>query len=152
QGGMWWVDATINPRKKKPSKHVMVGTGADNYPEGQAKMPLTVVTFYVKGPKGGKPGLDKVEFDRQLKLQEDAIKAMVIQTWIGNRNSFDKGGRESFGDYDIKKLKEAFEEQLRKGGKPQRPPASGKTKRLAELFDLAQQELQRMKLEQLEKD
>jgi hypothetical protein len=151
QGGIWWVDAAINPRKKKGSKNVKVGTGADNYPPGQLTMPLTVVTFNVKGPKGSKPGLDKAEFDRQLKLQENAIKAMVLQVWIANRNAFDKGGRESAGDYDIKKLKESFEDQLRKGSTTKRP-SGPRTQRLAEIYDLAQAELQRMKLEQIAKD
>jgi hypothetical protein len=78
---------------------------------------------------------------------------MFIAGWIKNRKAFTApgGGRESAGDYDIKRLKEQFEAQLKKGGKPQRPPPTGKTARLAELFDIAQTELERMRQEQIVK-
>jgi hypothetical protein len=148
EGGIWWVDAEINPRKKQPSKHVKVGTGADNYPVGLLKMPLTVVTFFVKGPKGKKPGLDKDEFDRQLTIQKNAINAMPLQTWIGNRNKFDKGGRESKGDNDIKVLKAAFEEQLNGGRVPPKPSSPDpRVQELYKLVLLAQSELERMQNE-----
>jgi hypothetical protein len=148
RGDVWGITATINPTKKV-NTHVKIGDGSEITEGGLKKMPVTEITFYVKTKgKGGRPGLDKVEFDRQLALQEQGINAMVIQVWIANRTKFELKGRESKGDADIKKLKASFEEQLK--GKPLAPRPSNPdpdVQQLYSLMELAQTELQRMKIE-----
>ena len=155
QNGIWWVNGEINPKDKKPSKHVKVGDGSEVIEEGKLlkKMPLMEVSFNVKTKgKRGKEGLNFDEFSRQLSLQQNGINAMTIQIWVVNKTNFKSsaevaGKRDPKGDYDIKRLKDSFEKQL--NGEPLIPRPNDLDEggeRLYQLMELAQAELQRMKI------
>ena len=154
QGGIWWVSGAINPAAKQPSKHVQVGEGMEDSAGGLTKMPQMVITFYVKTKsKSGRPGLDKAEFDRQLGIQKTAINNMVIKTWIENRTKFNLEGREPRGDTDIKHLKASFEAQLNGAPLPPKPASpDARVQQIYKLMELAQAELQRMRLENVAKN
>jgi hypothetical protein len=51
-----------------------------------------------------KKSLDKAEFARQVKLQQDAINAMDVHTWLANRQRFVREGRSAEGTKAQRKL------------------------------------------------
>ena len=77
--------------------------------------------FTVKGPKKGKPGLDRVEFVRQLTGQQDGLNRLTVAEFIANRDHYIElskdnkrlnkkgGGRDPKGDVaQLRERKKAF--------------------------------------------
>ena len=60
--------------------------------------------FTVKGPKNGKPGLDRVEFTRQLTGQQEGLNRLTVAQFLANRDQYLKkatltgDGRAAKGD------------------------------------------------------
>ena len=44
--------------------------------------------FTVKGPKNGKPGLDRGEFARQLTGQQDGLNRLTVAQFLANRDAY----------------------------------------------------------------
>ena len=44
--------------------------------------------FTVKGPKNGKPGLDRAEFARQLTGQQDGLNRLTVAQFLANRDQY----------------------------------------------------------------
>ncbi|MDD1605666.1 MAG: polymorphic toxin type 15 domain-containing protein, partial [Methylococcaceae bacterium] len=92
----WWIKGVLNPTGDKKTYVEVEETGS---PTGvkEKKMPLMSLDFDVK--KSIHEAVDKegislwVHYEQQLQLQENKLRSMSIQTWIGNITQFygDKG-------------------------------------------------------------
>lgn len=91
-------------------------------PDGVPRLPRITGAppFTVKGPGKGKPGLDRVEFSRQLTGQQDGLNRLTVAEFLANRDRYLKqavltgDGRAAEGDAAQRLAREdAFSDKIR---------------------------------------
>ena len=116
-GSNWWIEGVLNPAAKKKTNVQVADTGAAPGTK-EMKMPAMTVQFGVK--KSIHQAVDKggvslwVHYEQQLRLQENKLRSMTVQTWLTNITEFygDKGkgiaakGRSKEGDKIAKQIRE----------------------------------------------
>ncbi|NEW84058.1 MAG: DUF4157 domain-containing protein [Mariniphaga sp.] len=113
-GGNWWIDAILNPADKK--KTYVEVENADLTGK-QKKMPLMTVNFQVKASLHKNLDNNNISlwthYVDQIRLQENKLKQLTIQSWMANVNAFygnkslkiKKQGRSTVGDARAKQLR-----------------------------------------------